>query len=146
MGEVIRSASEARTVFYVECAYDFVDVRDVVKAMILLMESDVSGERFVLSSENLSMYEFFSKAADLLGKRRPFIPVGLNTLLLLSAFEKTRSLITGKKALMAANNVRSACRRSNYSSEKFIKVFNFSFNPIRESLKTAFEIIEKSGF
>ena len=34
MGEVIRSASEARTMLYVEGAYDFVDVRDVADGLI----------------------------------------------------------------------------------------------------------------
>ena len=34
MGEVIRSASEAHTMLYVEGAYDFVDVRDVVDGLI----------------------------------------------------------------------------------------------------------------
>jgi len=32
MGEVIRGAAEAHTMFYVEGAYDFVDVRDVAMA------------------------------------------------------------------------------------------------------------------
>jgi dihydroflavonol-4-reductase len=117
----------------------------VVKAMILLMESNVSGQRYVLNSENLSMYDFFSKAADVLGKHQPFIPVNINVMLTLSALEKVRSFITGSKTLMSAESVRSACRKSYYSSEKFSNAFNFSFIPIHECLKTAFKIIENSN-
>ncbi|RLD62426.1 MAG: hypothetical protein DRJ01_06200, partial [Bacteroidetes bacterium] len=49
----------------------FVDVRDVSNAMILLMNSEIEDERFILNSENLSYQEIFNLVADSLNKNKP---------------------------------------------------------------------------
>ena len=41
----------------------FVSVNDVVKSMVLLMESNTEGERFILVNENMSYREFFRRIA-----------------------------------------------------------------------------------
>ena len=56
--------------WYTEGISGFVDVRDVACAMILLMNSKISGQRFILSSENLSYKEIFSSIAKCFGKNR----------------------------------------------------------------------------
>jgi len=44
--------------FYSIGSNGFVDVEDVVKAMILLMNSEISGNRFVINSENINYKQF----------------------------------------------------------------------------------------
>ncbi|MBK7212514.1 MAG: NAD-dependent epimerase/dehydratase family protein [Bacteroidales bacterium] len=124
--------------FYNDGVNGYVDARDVVRAMILLMESDVSGERYVMNAENLSLKELFTMAAEILGKRPPFIPVGRAFFSLAWRVEWLRSRITGQSALITRENTRSARSKSFYSSEKFQKQFNYTFIPIRQSLKDAF--------
>jgi len=61
--------------FYTNGITGFVDVKDVVSAMILLMNdtnfSTVKNKRFLLSSENCSYRDIFFQIADALGKPRP---------------------------------------------------------------------------
>ena len=45
--------------FYSGGVSGFVDVKDVTKIMIQLMQSDITAERFILSSENISYKIFF---------------------------------------------------------------------------------------
>jgi len=129
--------------FYTSGVNGYVDVADVVKAMMLLMESNICGERFVLNGENLSLREFFVKAADILGKSHPFIP--LNPILLKSVafIDEIRGRCTGSKPLITRENVRAAISKSYYSAEKFRKKFDYEFIPVSESLKTAFTFLEK---
>jgi nucleoside-diphosphate-sugar epimerase len=47
----------------------YVDVMDVAKIMILLMESNIRDERYIINSENLTYKEFFSKIALNFGKK-----------------------------------------------------------------------------
>lgn len=54
----------------------FVDVRDVVRFMVLLLESDISGERYILNSDNLTHKAFFGMIAQELGVPPPPIMVG----------------------------------------------------------------------
>ncbi|MCF8224581.1 MAG: NAD-dependent epimerase/dehydratase family protein [Bacteroidales bacterium] len=59
--------------FYSNGVTGYVGVWDVVRAMRLLMDSGISGERFLVTSENLSYKEVFDRVADALGRRRPGI-------------------------------------------------------------------------
>jgi dihydroflavonol-4-reductase len=68
LGEVIRSASEAHTMFYVEGAYDFVDVRDVVDGMIAAGERGRRGESYILSGQQLSVRYMLETVREVTGK------------------------------------------------------------------------------
>jgi nucleoside-diphosphate-sugar epimerase len=127
--------------FYTTGVNGYVDVRDVVKAMIILMESPVSGERFVLNSENLPLRDFFGKAADVLGRPQPRFAVNGLLLNTIAWMDEMRGRITGSKPLLTQENVRAAMSKSTYSSEKFRSAFKYSFIPISESLSEAFRIL-----
>ncbi len=120
----------------------YVDVRDVANAMILLMESDISGERFVLNSENLTLKDFFIKVADILGKPHPRIAINGPVMTAIAWIDEMRALITRSKPLLTRENVRSVMSKSYYSAEKFKDVLGYSFIPITESLEQAFRILE----
>ncbi|MGD6027760.1 hypothetical protein QUV00_23075, partial [Xanthomonas citri pv. citri] len=53
----------------------FVDVRDVARFMLLLLESDISGERYILNAENILYKDFFKMVAASLNAKVPPIPV-----------------------------------------------------------------------
>jgi nucleoside-diphosphate-sugar epimerase len=131
--------------FYTSGINGYVDVRDVVKAMILLMESNLSGERFVLNSENLPLREFFEKAANILGKAHPHIEVNSTILTTIAWLDGMRSRIFGTKPLLTRENARAAMAKSYYSSDKLQAAFDFKFIPITESLKEAFRVLGKVG-
>jgi len=68
LGEVIRSASEARMMFYVEGAYDFVDVRDVADGMIAAHAHGRRGESYILSGQILSVRYLLETVREVTGK------------------------------------------------------------------------------
>ena len=68
LGEVIRSASEAKTMFYVEGAYDFVDVRDVADGMIAAQAHGRHGESYILSGQRLSVRYMLETVREVTGK------------------------------------------------------------------------------
>ncbi len=121
--------------FYTKGVNGYIDVRDVVKIMNLLMESNIKNERFVLSSENVSYEHIFSLIADNLGKNKPKYYV--NTFLsgLVWRFEKLRSLITGSDPLITKETARTATQEYYYSNEKIKKALNFEFRKIEQSIK-----------
>jgi dihydroflavonol-4-reductase len=55
MGSVIRTAAEQRPTLYVDGAYDFVDVRDVVDGLIAIAEKGKRGESYILSGQRISV-------------------------------------------------------------------------------------------
>jgi dihydroflavonol-4-reductase len=68
MGEVIRGAAEAHTMFYVEGAYDFVDVRDVADGMIAAAVHGRRGESYILGGSKISMHDMLETVRKVTGK------------------------------------------------------------------------------
>ena len=62
--------------FYTSSINGFVDVRDVAECMYRLMNSEISGEKFIVSSENLSFREVMWMMADELNAARPPLEAG----------------------------------------------------------------------
>jgi dihydroflavonol-4-reductase len=127
--------------FYPTGSTGFVDVRDVVRIMIRLMESQELNERYCLNSENLSHQEILRGISSLLGKPQPKIPLNRAILSLTWRLEWIRSRITGKKPLLTRESSRSSTNRSLFSNGKIRKTLvDYSFIPISQSLKNMADI------
>jgi len=68
MGEVIRGAAEAKPMFYVEGAYDFVDVRDVADGLIAAAERGRRGESYILSGHRISVRYLLETVREVTGR------------------------------------------------------------------------------
>ena len=121
--------------YYTEGITGFVGVKDVVKPMILLMNSDVKNERFILVSENKSFKEVFFTIAAALGKRPPSIKIKPWQTAILWRVSWVISKFTGKTPLLSKYSARSAHSVSKYSSEKIKKVLNFEFEKIDDVIQ-----------
>lgn len=114
------------------CGY--VDVTDVAKAMILLMDSKFSDERFILNSENLSYKEFFSRIARKFGMEPPKIALKPWMMYMAWIGGRLMAIITGKKNNLSSETVRSAFKKQSFSNEKIKKALNFDFKSVDESI------------
>ena len=121
-------------------AAGFVDVQDVARAMILLMESEIKNQRFILSAENHPYKFFLEKTADALGKSRPKIKVGKFLTSIGWRFDKLKSLFAGKPHLITKEIARGACGKSFYSSEKIKQQLGFEFTPVEKTISEVAKI------
>lgn len=112
----------------------YVDVTDVAKVMILLMESNITDERYIINSENLTYQEFFSKIASSFGKKSPSISLKPWMMYVAWLGSRVITLITGKQFGLSAETVRSAFKKHQYSNEKIKKALNFNFKPVDQSI------------
>lgn len=120
--------------FYTEGVTGFVSVQDVVKPMILLMNSTVKNERFILVSENRSFKEIFFLIADGLGKKRPSKKIKPWQTNIFWRVAWLLSKITGKEPLLSKYSAKSAHSISEYSSEKIKNTLNYKFENIEKSI------------
>ncbi|MGE5250794.1 MAG: NAD-dependent epimerase/dehydratase family protein [Bacteroidota bacterium] len=68
MGEVIRGAAEQKPMLYIDGAYDFVDVRDVVDGLIAAAERGRRGESYILSGQRISVRYLLETVREITGK------------------------------------------------------------------------------
>jgi dihydroflavonol-4-reductase len=112
----------------------FVDVRDVVRAMILLMKSEIRNERFILNAENLTYSKLFEIMAKAMGKPAPKIKVSPVMSGIAWRLEKMRSMITGVKPLITQETAHTATQHYEYSSDKIRNQLGFRFLPMEETI------------
>lgn len=113
----------------------FVDVRDVVSAMIQLMQSNIKNERFILNSENISYQNILLLIAKHLNKKPPTIHAGKLLSSIAWRVEKLRSLFTGSKPFITKETARTANSDYRYSTKKIETKLNFKFISIEKSIK-----------
>jgi nucleoside-diphosphate-sugar epimerase len=120
--------------FFTEGITGFVSVQDVVKPMILLMNSTIKNERFILVSQNKSFKEIFFLMADAFGKKRPSKKIKAWQTNIFWRVAWLLSKITGKEPLLSKYSAKSAHAASKYSSEKIEKTLNFKFENLDKSI------------
>jgi dihydroflavonol-4-reductase len=129
--------------FYTEGVTGYVDVRDVVRFMVLLMASDIeklpdglSGKRFIINGENLPYKILFEQIADVLGKKRASIRVTPLLRELAWRFEFLKSKITGIQPLITKETAHASATTFYFSNEKSLNAFpEFHYTPIQQTIK-----------
>jgi nucleoside-diphosphate-sugar epimerase len=121
--------------FYTEGVNGYVDVRDVAEIMYLLMESDISAERFIVSAENLSYKDIFTLILKNYGKKSPKYKLTKSILSIAWRAEYIRSFFFKNYPLITKETVLTSLNKYYYSSEKIINTLGFKFIPIEETIK-----------
>ena len=121
--------------YYPDGSFGYVDVEDVAKSMILLMDSNISDERFIINAENWTYRDLFSEIAENMGKNPP--QIALKPWMIHLAYLGTRisSIFTGKKNSLTKETASSAFKKRNFSNEKIKKTLNLEFKPIKETIR-----------
>lgn len=121
--------------FYTDGVTAWVDVQDVVKAMDLLMKSDVNSERFVLSAGNYGYKEVFTLMAKALGKKPPHIRASAFLSGLVWRFNALKNALTGRTVTLTKETAATAQRKNYYSNSKFLRFFPaFAYTPLPETI------------
>jgi nucleoside-diphosphate-sugar epimerase len=121
--------------YYTEGITGFVGVKDVVKTMVLLMNSDVKNERFILVSENKTYKEVFFLIADAFGVKRPSKKIKAWQINMFWRISSVLAVLTKKPPLLSKYSAKSAHEISKYSSEKIKEKINFQFEEIQTVVK-----------
>jgi nucleoside-diphosphate-sugar epimerase len=133
-GKLFSKISEGLS-FYPGGTVGFVDVEDVVEAMIQLMESEVANESFVLSAENLDFKTVMHQISYHLYKKPPTVEAKPWMLRFLLPIDWLRHFLTGKQRLLFSSSIKSSGKVTNYNSSKFISTSNYSFRPVENTIE-----------
>jgi len=122
--------------WYTDGISGFVDVRDVARAMILLMNSEITAERFVLNGENLPYREIFTLIAKCFGKRAPYKKVSPFLAEMIWRAEEIKTRFTGKKHLLTKETARTAQAKVYFDNQKILKALpGFQFTKIKDTIE-----------
>lgn len=129
--------------FYTTGITGFVDVQDVVRIMISLMQSDIRNERYILVAENLTYRDVLFKIADGLKKRKPSIKINKWMTEFIWRFELAKSKITLTPPLLTKHTARSSVSNHPFSSEKIIDALEYSFTKMDDCIDRVVKLYKR---
>lgn len=121
---------------YTEGSSGFVDVLDVVDAMVLLMESNIREQRFILCGANLPYRDIFTMIANAFHKKPPQKKVTALLAEIVWRIEAIKGSITGKSPLLTKETSRTARAAVAFDNTKLLKALpEFQYRPIQSSIE-----------
>jgi len=121
--------------FYTEGVTGYVDIRDVVHAMIYLMDGHFSSERYTLSAENLSYRQVLEMIASALDRPPPRIRATPFLIALAWRMSWLISKFNGKPRSITRDTVKSSKRKVLFSNEKIRQAVGIDFIPVKQSVQ-----------
>lgn len=118
--------------FYPKGINGYVSVNDVSKICLELMESSIISERYIISAENLNYKTLFTLVAQSLGKKPPRSEAKIWMIKAGWLADGLIEILTGKKAGVTKETIRSAGNTVYYNSSKIRKTLDYTFEPLTE--------------
>lgn len=120
--------------FFTDGMTAVVAVSDVVGAMVRLTDSDISGEKYILSAENVTYEDLMTQVATALHVRPPSKRATRAMTGIAWRVDWLLSLL-GRKRRLSKAAAQSLHSQETYSSDKIKKVLDFRFTPVQAAIK-----------
>ena len=123
--------------WFTEGVTGFVDVKDVARAMIQLMNSSIANERFILSGYNKNYKEVFTMAALAFQKKPPVKKVSRLMAGIVWRAEAVKSLFTNEDPLVTKETAQAAQEVVYFDNSKLNQFLpSFTYTPFNETIKS----------
>jgi dihydroflavonol-4-reductase len=122
----------------------FVDVRDVANSMVLLMQSDISNEKFIISAENRTYQDVFNCIADGFKKNKPSKLVTPFIASMVWRIEKIKCFFTKQDPLITKETANAALDHVKYDNSKLLKFIpEFKYHKLEDTISHFCEILQQ---
>ncbi|OOQ60725.1 NAD-dependent epimerase/dehydratase family protein [Mucilaginibacter pedocola] len=129
--------------FYTRGTIGFVDVQDVAKCMIALMESDITAERYIINGENRPYQQIFTEIANCLGVPAPATLAKPWMMELAWRGAAFWGRLTRQAPAIDKTSARAASVTREFDNSKIKKAIGFEFKPVSETVKEVCEVLTK---
>lgn len=124
--------------FYTRGVTGYVDVQDVVQAMVLLMNErnfdTCKNQRYLLNAENLSYEEVFIKIADALSKPRPSVFASKIMTGFAWRLAGIGAWLSGKTPAITRDVALSSMQVNRFDGSKITRSVPFKYSPISDTI------------
>lgn len=121
--------------FYPSGNSGFVDVRDVVQLLVLLMQKNINGRRFIANAGHYSYREFFQHIAQYLGSAPPSIPVRSWMAAIAWRFSALQAAMVKKPPFLTRETARQSQRIFFYDNTRSKEELDFTYRDLEETIR-----------
>jgi dihydroflavonol-4-reductase len=134
MGQLILDCVKRKPMFYVDGAYDFVDVRDVAQGLALAAERGQTGESYILSGERLRVIGMNKTVQDIIGKQLLTMKIPMRLARFATRFTPLYYQVARVKPRFTSYSLDTIISNSVISHAKARRELGYTPRPLRESL------------
>jgi nucleoside-diphosphate-sugar epimerase len=128
--------------YYTDGTNGYVDAIDVATCIVLLMQKQIQGQRFILVSENLSSKTIVNLGRNLAGKSEAKWQINKAWMQVAAFVLHLKSLIDGKAPLVNAETARTSGQTYTYSNAAIKEALGVEFMPVFETLQRTKEAFQ----
>jgi dihydroflavonol-4-reductase len=137
MGTVIHRAAVRRPTFYLDGAYDFVDVRDVADGLIAAAARGRRGESYILSGQRVWMRDLLEAIRSITGRRFLQVKVPFGLARLVARFTPAYYRLRRTAPQITPYSIEVLRSNSNICHDKARRELGYAPRPVRESISDA---------
>lgn len=131
---------------YVDTGLNLVDVAEVAHGHLLAAEHGVSGERYILGSENLTLAAILGRLAAITGSPAPRVRLPYVVAWCAGAFSTGWANVTGTPPRVPLDGVKMARKKMFVSNDKARRELGFNPMPVDGALRRAVEWFRSNGY
>ncbi len=120
--------------YYTNGILGYVDVNDVVKGMIHLMQSDIKNERYIMVAENWTFKDFVCQVAENLNVTPPKKEAKPWLLQIVWRLDWLNCFFKRKYRKLTKQMAKSVLTNTIYNSDKIKNDLQFKFKPVEKSV------------
>jgi dihydroflavonol-4-reductase len=115
--------------------FDFVDVRDVARGMILAAKNGVRGETYIIRGERISVGGLIALVREFMGRTGVNVLVPFPIALMAASFATLHSKLWGSKVQFTRYALETLASNSEISGEKARRVLGYEPRSMRETMR-----------
>ncbi|RYG42321.1 MAG: SDR family NAD(P)-dependent oxidoreductase [Chitinophagaceae bacterium] len=116
----------------------FVDVEDVARAAVSLMETSITEQRFIVAGDNWTFKQLLDTMAEGFGRPKPKRQTTTAMMGIAWRWEKIKSIFTGRSPVLTRESAKVAHSSTTFENDKLKNTLpSFRFTPLDESIRRA---------
>ena len=132
---LVREIVRGKLPMCVKGGYDFVDVRDVAKGIIMACDKGKKGECYIMSGEFVSIKKLADLVCDVVGKKRIKVVLPIMIAKIVAPFYEMYYNVKGKTPLFTKYSLYTLSSNSNFSNEKAKRELGFVTRDITDTVR-----------
>jgi len=131
---------------YVDTGLNVVDVRDVACAHLAACEHGISGERYILGAENMTLQQILETLAGILGRKAPSVQIPYALAYAAGVASTAWAEVTGKEPRAPLDAVRMSRKKMWVRHDKAVRDLGYSPGPAADALRRAVVWFQENGY
>lgn len=144
-GQIVRDIRRGRIPVFVHGGMNIVSVHDVIHGHLEAAQKGGTGERYILSGENLTHKEVFTRTASAIGGRAPRVKVPIWLARAIATTSEFVGNMSKKQPWITPDLISGIGLNNWYSNEKARRDLGFTTSSIETAMREACEWYERNG-